>query len=92
VSVGELHRDIRLARGVILQSKGKLSLEEYAACLEDAAIGLSLMVSPHPSYPPLEMAEFSVRVITNAECEATMPQKSSRGTGAFLSGPRISVY
>ena len=66
VSVGELHQDIKLARGSILQSKGKLSLEEYAGCLEEAAIGLSLMVSPHPSYPPLEMAEFSVRVITNA--------------------------
>jgi O-antigen biosynthesis protein len=120
VSVGELHQDIRLARGVILQSKGKLSLEKYAACLEGAAIGLSLMVSPHPSYPPLEMAEFSVRVITNAfggkdlslrspyitslaevtparladaltqlcqKCEATMPEKSPKGTGAFLGGP-----
>jgi O-antigen biosynthesis protein len=120
VSVGELHQDIRLAPGVMLQSKGKLSLEEYAAFLKDAAIGLSLMVSPHPSYPPLEMAEFSVRVITNAfgckdlsprspyitslaevtparlaealtclcqECETTMPEKSSRGAGAFLGGP-----
>jgi len=28
-------------------------------------VGLGLMVSPHPSYPPLEMAEFGVRVITN---------------------------
>ncbi|MBP7967934.1 MAG: hypothetical protein KAZ24_00570, partial [Brachymonas sp.] len=29
------------------------------------AVGLSLMVSPHPSYPPLEMAAFGARVVTN---------------------------
>ena len=27
--------------------------------------GISLMSSPHPSYPPLEMSEFGVKVITN---------------------------
>ena len=27
--------------------------------------GISLMVSPHPSYPPLEMSTFGVRTITN---------------------------
>ena len=30
-----------------------------------AKIGISLMESPHPSYPPLEMAIFGVKVITN---------------------------
>ena len=65
LSLGEAHKDIRLAPGVILRSKGKATLEAYGSWLADAAIGLSLMVSPHPSYPPLEMAEFSVRVITN---------------------------
>lgn len=33
-------------------------LETYA--------GISLMSSPHPSYPPLEMSEFGVKVITNS--------------------------
>lgn len=27
--------------------------------------GISLMISPHPSYPPLEMSTFGVRTITN---------------------------
>jgi hypothetical protein len=33
--------------------------------LRSTAVGLSLMCSPHPSYPPLEMAHFGVRTITN---------------------------
>ena len=27
--------------------------------------GISLMVSPHPSYPPLEMSTFGIKTITN---------------------------
>ena len=45
--------------------KGKLSLEEYGGILLESAIGISLMISPHPSYPPLEMAAFDLAVITN---------------------------
>lgn len=44
---------------------GKASLEDYADHLNRAAVGISLMVSPHPSYPPLEMAEAGVLAITN---------------------------
>ncbi|KAF2990051.1 hypothetical protein MJC1_02968 [Methylocystis sp. MJC1] len=44
---------------------GKVSLEEYADYLSRASVGVSLMLSPHPSYPPLEMAEAGVTTITN---------------------------
>ena len=44
---------------------GKVSLTDYATLLNEAAIGLSLMVSPHPSYPPLEMAAAGCVTITN---------------------------
>ena len=44
---------------------GKASLDDYADHLNRAAVGISLMVSPHPSYPPLEMAEAGVLAITN---------------------------
>ena len=44
---------------------GRLSLSEYAELSSRAALGISLMVSPHPSYPPLEMAEAGVKVLTN---------------------------
>ena len=62
---GEAHATIDLGKGKKLVSLGKLSIEEYARTLESTAVGLSLMASPHPSYPPLEMAHFGVRTITN---------------------------
>ncbi|MEX0385332.1 rhamnosyltransferase WsaF family glycosyltransferase [Spiribacter pallidus] len=65
ISVGEPHADIDLGRGCRLQSRGKLKLDEYAAELRRAHAGLSLMVSPHPSYPPLEMAAAGLQVVTN---------------------------
>lgn len=65
VSLGERHPDIRLRAGPLIESKGKVSLAEYAGYLAKARVGLALMLSPHPSYPPLEMAACGVRVITN---------------------------
>ncbi len=66
ISLGEKHRDIDLGNGNKLISKGKVSLEEYADYLLTSKIGLSLMISPHPSYPPLEMAFFGLKTITNS--------------------------
>ena len=64
-SIGEAHDDIDLGGGMVLKSAGKLSLEEYATRLREAAVGISLMVSAHPSYPPLEMAHLGMLVVTN---------------------------
>lgn len=65
VSAGVAHRDLPLAGGRRLASLGKLSLADYGRLLRKSAVGISLMASPHPSYPPLEMAHFGVRAITN---------------------------
>jgi hypothetical protein len=65
LSLGENHQDIVFENGIVIRSCGKLTLEGYADMLKRAYAGISLMVSPHPSYPPLEMAAFGVRVITN---------------------------
>ena len=65
VSIGEKHHDIRMSNKRTLRSAGKLTIDEYAHLLSRASVGLSLMISPHPSYPPLEMADFGVQVITN---------------------------
>ena len=64
-SAGEMHGNIDLGEGIYLKSVGKLSLEEYARLMLDTYAGISLMVSPHPSYPPLEMANFGIKTITN---------------------------
>lgn len=65
LSAGELHESISLGNDVVLESVGKLSIDDYAQLLLDSYAGISLMVSPHPSYPPLEMSVFGVKVITN---------------------------
>ncbi|MBI2776447.1 MAG: hypothetical protein HYX57_04150 [Chloroflexi bacterium] len=65
VSVGQTHPRVELGGGMALESLGKLDLESYAELLRTSMIGLSMMVSPHPSFPPLEMAHLGMRVITN---------------------------
>jgi hypothetical protein len=65
LSLGEKHEDIELGNNAKLISKGKVTLEEYAHILMESSLGVSLMLSPHPSYPPLEMAYFGILTVTN---------------------------
>jgi lipopolysaccharide biosynthesis protein len=60
------------------QVGGKLSLQEYKDLLSRCSIGLSLMESPHPSYPPLELASFSCIAITNSYESKNLSRRSSR--------------
>jgi hypothetical protein len=65
LSAGTPHNPIDLGDGRKLLSVGKLPLDGYAQMLLETSVGVSLMASPHPSYPPLEMSHFGVRTITN---------------------------
>jgi O-antigen biosynthesis protein len=65
VSVGEQHAPVALGKGLKLSALGKLSIRDYGRELKRSAAGISLMVSPHPSYPPLEMAAAGLWVVTN---------------------------
>ena len=65
VSAGRPHPPVKLGPDLRLRSLGKLDLAAYGALLRESAIGLSLMISPHPSYPPLEMAHLGMLVLTN---------------------------
>lgn len=65
VAAGELASDLDLGP-FRMRALGKLSIQDYAELLANSAIGVSLMISPHPSYPPLEMAAFGMGVVTNA--------------------------
>ena len=64
-SAGRAHPSIDLGGGLQLRSLGKLDLAAYGALLRESAVGLSLMISPHPSYPPLDMAHLGMLVVTN---------------------------
>ena len=65
VSAGMAHSPLTIGPDRVMRSAGKLSLEEYGELLLTSAAGLSLMSSPHPSYPPLEMAHFGLWTVTN---------------------------
>jgi len=65
ISAGETHDPIALGQGAVLKSAGKMSMEDYANFLANTDIGLSLMLSPHPSYPPLEIAAAGAICVTN---------------------------
>jgi hypothetical protein len=48
-----------------IQVLGRLTVTDYARLSSESALAVSLMVSPHPSYPPLEMAAAGVLVLAN---------------------------
>jgi O-antigen biosynthesis protein len=83
VSVGMRHDAVTLTGGHKLTSLGKLPLHDYPAWLRTVDLGLSLMLSPHPSHPPLEMAASGVRVVTNRFANKDL----GRLTPAILSMP-----
>ncbi|OWU81692.1 hypothetical protein ATO6_23590 [Oceanicola sp. 22II-s10i] len=81
VSVGQRHGPVSLPNGIVLQGLGKLPWDDYPAFLLGCDLGVSLMLSPHPSHPPLEMAASGVRVVTNR----FGPKDLSHLSGAILS-------
>ena len=66
VSAGTAHKPITLHGDLQMASLGKLPLDEYRQFLLESSVGVSLMASPHPSYPPLEMAHMGMRTVTNS--------------------------
>jgi O-antigen biosynthesis protein len=65
VSVGEPEQFRYRIGETMVRAPGVLSWEAYLALLAQAHLGVSLMTSPHPSYPPLEMATSGLVVVTN---------------------------
>ncbi len=81
VSMGLPHDPVSLPNQVQVSSLGKLPWDDYPDYLLSVDLGLSLMYSPHPSHPPLEMAASGVRVVTNH----FGPKDLSRLSGAITS-------
>ncbi len=60
-----------LGREVVIKQHPWLDYDRYAALLRSCDVGLSLMLSPHTSYPPLEMAACGASVVTNTFANKT---------------------
>ncbi len=65
-AMGERLDPIDLGKGMFLKPLPWLSFADYAERVRTADLLLSLMLSPHPSYPPLEMAASGKFVVTNS--------------------------
>ncbi|HEY0182688.1 MAG TPA: methyltransferase domain-containing protein [Rhodopila sp.] len=56
---------LSLPRGVHPVFPGPMSWPDYAAFVRRMEVGMSLMYTPHPSYPPLDLAASGAVVVTN---------------------------
>jgi O-antigen biosynthesis protein len=65
VTAGERHPPIRLGDGIKVTGLGKLNWTAYCRLLANVDVGLTLMHSPHPSHPPLELAVSGALAVTN---------------------------
>ena len=65
VAVGQDLPDLPLSDRHVLRGQPWVPYEAYGALLGSSDVLLSLMLSPHTSYPPLEMAAAGGLVVTN---------------------------
>ena len=65
VSIGSEVPELDLGHGRVLRPGPWLAYPDYAAFVSASDVLVSLMLSPHTSYPPLEAAAAGARVVTN---------------------------
>jgi hypothetical protein len=63
IGIGEM--DVEIAEGHYLEQLKRLSIKDYRKAISDFDAGLSLMISPHPSLVPVDLAGSGVPVVTN---------------------------
>jgi glycosyltransferase involved in cell wall biosynthesis len=66
LGVGEQFSPVELGQGATLRPVPWVNFTEYARQMRQIDILLSLMLSPHPSYPPLEAASCGAITVTNS--------------------------
>ena len=76
--MGEAVPDVDLGRGVVIRAAPWMDYAGYGAKLRGSDIALSLMLSPHTSYPPIEMAACGRLAVTN-----TFGNKTAAALGRF---------
>ena len=86
-AMGEKLPPVPLGNGVELKPLPWLSFEEYAKQVRTADLLLSLMLSPHPSYPPLEMAASGKLVVTNSFSVKTSERLRKFSTNIIVAEP-----
>lgn len=71
IGAGRAFAPVRLAGGHRMQMLPRVSLAEYQLLLPGYDVGLALMLTPHPSLVPLEMAAAGLVTVTNTFANKT---------------------
>jgi hypothetical protein len=87
--IGDPLPDTEIAKGVVIRSSPWLSYETYARLMRSSDVLLSLMLSPHPSYPPLEMAACGGVVVTNSYGSKTQQRLVRYGSNILAPEPSL---
>ena len=89
VGMGEEFSPVDLGFGAVLECAPWLGFDAYAEQMRQSQILLSLMLSPHPSYPPLEMAACGGLVVTNSFSNKTAEHLSRLSPQIIAADPSI---
>ena len=89
IAVGDPLPPTLIAEGVGLHSISWVSMADYAKVISEADVLVSLMASPHPSYPPLEGAVAGCRVVTNVWKSKTAEKLADVIPNVFPAEPHI---
>ena len=85
--MGEKFDAVPLGNGVFLDPLPWMSFDGYAERVRTADLLLSLMLSPHPSYPPLEMAASGKLVVTNSFSVKTPERMRALSPNILVAAP-----
>lgn len=91
--IGSIDRgyNLELAPGVPLQLLPKTSLQEYIDLMPRFDVGLSLMLTPHPSLVPLEMASAGMWTVTNTFANKTAEELRRISTNIIGVEPTVDA-
>lgn len=88
-AMGEKLDPIPLGNGCYLNPLPWMAFEDYAQKIRQADLLLSLMLSPHPSYPPLEMAAAGKLVVTNGFSVKTVERMTTLSPNIIVAEPTL---
>jgi glycosyltransferase involved in cell wall biosynthesis len=86
-AMGEKLAPLALGNGLFINPLPWMSFEDYAKRVRTADLLLSLMLSPHPSYPPLEMAASGKLVVTNSFSVKTVERMKAFSPNIIVAEP-----
>jgi hypothetical protein len=91
IGAGRAFEPVPLGRGARLVLLPRVSLGEYQALLPRYDAGLSLMLTPHPSLVPLEMAAAGLVTVTNTYANKTTAGLQALSSNLVAVAPTVAA-